>query len=107
LLGTNAETMEILKRGAAAAAAVVRGLHDERLATSGTVLTDAPPMAVEQLVTGGLIGQIGAHVGGIRKTVGHYHGPRATSGVRGRVGTLKAEDVVATIVKVIERTLWA
>jgi DinB superfamily len=68
---TKAETLALLKRGAAAAAAVVRGLHDEQLATSGTVFTDAPPMTAEQLITGGLIGHIEAHVGSIRKTVGH------------------------------------
>jgi DinB superfamily len=68
---TKAETIALLKRGAAAAAAVVRGLHDEQLATSGTVFTDAPPMTAEQLITGGLICHIDAHVGSIRKTVGH------------------------------------
>jgi hypothetical protein len=68
---TKAETLALLKRGAAAAVAVVRGLHDEQLATSGTVFTDAPPMTAEQLITGGLIGHIEAHVGSIRKTVGH------------------------------------
>jgi hypothetical protein len=67
---TRAETIALLKSGAAAAAAVVRGLHDEQLATSGTVFTDAPPMTVEQLITSGLIGHIEAHVGSIRKTVG-------------------------------------
>jgi Mycothiol maleylpyruvate isomerase N-terminal domain len=68
---TKAETIALLKRGAASAAAVVRGLHDEQLATSGTVFTDAPPMTAEQLITGGLIGHIDAHVGSIRKTVGN------------------------------------
>jgi hypothetical protein len=68
---TKAETIVLLKRGAAAAAAVVRGLHDEQLARSGTVFTDAPPMTAEQLITGGLLGHIDAHVGSIRKTVGN------------------------------------
>jgi DinB superfamily len=68
---TKAETLALLKRGGAAAAAVVRGLHDEQLATSGTVFTDAPPMSAEQLIISGLIGHIEAHVGSIRKTVGH------------------------------------
>jgi DinB superfamily len=68
---TKAETIALLKRGAAAAAAVVRGLYDDQLATSGTVFTDAPPMTAEQLIAAGLIGHIDTHVGSIRKTVGH------------------------------------
>jgi DinB superfamily len=68
---TKAETIALLQSGAAAAAAVVRGLHDDQLATSGTVFTDAPPMTAEQLITAGLIGHIDAHFGSIRKTVGN------------------------------------
>jgi hypothetical protein len=68
---TKAETIALLKRGAAAAAGVVRGLHDDQLAKSGTVFTDAPPMTAEQLVTGGLITHIDAHFGSIQKTVGN------------------------------------
>jgi hypothetical protein len=68
---TKVETIALLKRGAAAAAAVVRGLTDDQLAKSGTVFTDAPPMTTEQLITNGLITHIDAHVGSIRKTVGH------------------------------------
>jgi hypothetical protein len=67
---TKAETIAILRRGAASAAAVVRGLHDDQLAKSGTVFTDAPPMTVEQVITSGLITHIDAHFGSIRKTVG-------------------------------------
>jgi DinB superfamily len=68
---TKAETIALLKRGAAAAAAVVRGLTDDQLAKSGTVLMDAPPMTAEQLIASGLISYIDAHVGSIRKTVGN------------------------------------
>jgi hypothetical protein len=68
---TQAETIALLKRGAAVATAVVRGLSDDQLAKSGTVFTDAPPMTAEQLITGGLIGHIDAHFGSIRKTVGN------------------------------------
>jgi hypothetical protein len=68
---TKVETIALLERGAAAAAAVVRGLSDDQLARSGTVLTDAPPMTAEQLITGGLITHIDEHFGSIRKTVGH------------------------------------
>ena len=67
---TRAETTALFRKGATAAAALVRGLPDEQLATSGTVFTDAPPMTVEQLITAGLIGHIDAHVGSIRRTVG-------------------------------------
>ena len=68
---TRVETIALLKKGAAAAAAVVRGLHDDQLAKSGTVFTDAPPMTAEQLVTGGLIGHIDVHVSSVRKAVGN------------------------------------
>ena len=44
---------------------------DDQLAKSGTVFTDAPPMTAEQLITGGLITHIDAHVGSIRKAVGN------------------------------------
>jgi hypothetical protein len=68
---TKAETIALFRRGAAAAAAVVRGLSDDQLAKSGTVFTDAPPMTGEQLITSGLIGHIDAHFGSIRKAVGN------------------------------------
>src|SRR5262245_53478432 len=68
---TKSETIALLQRGAVAAAAVVRGLHDDQLAKSGTVFTDAPPMTAEQLIIGGLIGHIDAHFGSIRKAVGN------------------------------------
>ena len=65
-----AETAALLKKGAATASAVVRGLSDDQLAKSGTVFSDAPPMTVEQLVQRGLVMHIDEHVGSIRKTVG-------------------------------------
>jgi hypothetical protein len=67
---TKAETLELLQRGAAVASAVVRGLSDDQLARSGTVLADAPPMTTERLITGGLIAHIDEHFGSIRRTVG-------------------------------------
>ena len=67
---TRVETIALLKRGAAAAAAVVRGLTDDQLAKSGTVFMDAPPMTAEKLIASGLISHIDAHVGSIRRTVG-------------------------------------
>ena len=68
---TRTDTIALHKNGAAAAAAVVRGLSDDQLAKSGTVLTGAPPMTAEQVVTGILINHIDDHFGSIRKTVGH------------------------------------
>jgi Mycothiol maleylpyruvate isomerase N-terminal domain len=68
---TKAETIALFRRGAATAAAVVRGLSDEQLAQRGTVFTDVPPMTAEQLITAGLIGHIDAHFGSIRKAVGN------------------------------------
>lgn len=64
-----ADTVALHKKGAAAAAAAVRGLSDEQLAKSGTVLTGMPPMTVEQIVTNILIHHVDDHVGSIRKTV--------------------------------------
>ena len=68
---SRAETVALFKKGAATAAAVVRGLSDEQLTKSATVLTDAPPMTAEQMIMGALIHHIDEHVGSIRKAVGH------------------------------------
>lgn len=65
---TKVETIALLKKGAATAAAVVRGLSDEQLAKSATVFTDAPPMTAEQMITSALINHIDEHFGSIRKT---------------------------------------
>jgi len=67
---TKAETLALHKKNAAAAAALVRGLSDEQLAKSGTVLTGNLAMSAEQIVTGILINHIDEHLGSIRKTVG-------------------------------------
>ena len=67
---TKAETIALHKKGAATAAAVVRGLSDDQLAKSGTVLAGMPAMSAEQIVTGILINHIDDHFGSIRKTVG-------------------------------------
>lgn len=66
---TKAETLALHKKGVAAAAAVVRGLSDEQLSKSGTVLTGAPPMTAEQVVTNILINHIDDHYGSIRRTI--------------------------------------
>jgi len=67
---TRAETLALFKKGAAKAFGVVQGLSDDRLATSGTVFTDMPPMTAEQLIMLGLVNHIDEHMGSIRKTVG-------------------------------------
>lgn len=67
---TKGETIALHERGAATAAAVVRGLSDDQLAKSATVLTGMPPMSAEQVVTGILIHHLEDHLGSIRTTVG-------------------------------------
>ena len=67
---TRAETLELHTKGAATAAAVVRALSDEQLGQSGTVLTGAPAMTAEQVITDVLINHIDDHFGSIRRTVG-------------------------------------
>ena len=66
---SKADTIALHKKNAAAAAATVRGLSDEQLAKSGTVLTGMPAMTVEQIVTNILINHVDDHMGSIRKTV--------------------------------------
>ena len=56
--------------GPACEAAVVRGLNDDQLAKSATILTGMPPMTAEQVVTHILINHINDHYGSIRKTIG-------------------------------------
>jgi hypothetical protein len=67
---TKAETINLLEKGAVSTAAVIRGLSDDQLAKSGTVLTDAPAMTAEQLIVAALLNHIDEHFGSIRKTVG-------------------------------------
>ena len=63
---TKAETLDLHKKGAAAAAAVVRGLSDAELDRSGTVLTGMPAMSAQQIVEGILINHVVEHLGSIR-----------------------------------------
>jgi hypothetical protein len=67
---SKADTLALHKKGVAAAAAIVRGLSDEQLAKSATVLAGMPAMSTEQIVTNILIHHIDDHFGSIRKTVG-------------------------------------
>ena len=68
---TKDETLALHKKGAAAAAAAVRGLSDAELDRSATVLTGMPAMTVQQMVEGILIHHVEDHLGSIRKTLGH------------------------------------
>jgi hypothetical protein len=67
---SKADTIALHKKGAASAAAVVRGLSDEQLANSGVVLTGMPAISAEYVITNILINHIDDHFGSIRKTVG-------------------------------------
>ena len=67
---SRAETIALHKRGAAVAAAVVRGLSDDELAETGIVFAGAPPVSAEELVKRVLLAHIGSHFGSIRKTIG-------------------------------------
>ncbi len=67
---TKPETIALYKKGAAAAAAVVRGLSDAELEKSGTVFAGMPPMSAEEMVKRALLGHIDEHFGSIRKTIG-------------------------------------
>ena len=64
-----ADTIALHKKGAAAAVAALRGLSDEQLGKSGTVLTGMPAMTVEQIVTNILIHHIEDHFASIKKTI--------------------------------------
>jgi hypothetical protein len=66
---TKPETIALHKKGAAAAAAVLRSLSDDELAKKGTVFTGVPPMSGEELVKRALLGHIDEHFGSIRKTI--------------------------------------
>jgi len=67
---TKGETLAVHKKGAAAAAAVVRGLNDADLDKTAAVLVGMPAMSAEQLASGLLVGHINEHLGSIRATVG-------------------------------------
>src|SRR5262245_55866643 len=66
---TKSETIALYKKGAAAAAAAVRGLSDAELARTGAVFTGMPPMSAAEMVKGALLGHIDEHFGNIREAV--------------------------------------
>jgi len=67
---TKAETIALHKKGAAAAAAAVRGLSDGELSKTGIVFTGIPPVSAEELVKRILLAHVDSHFGSIRKTIG-------------------------------------
>lgn len=67
---TKAETVALHKKGASAAAALVRGIPDGDFGKSAVVLGGMPAMTAEQLAGGLLCGHIDEHMGSIKATVG-------------------------------------
>jgi hypothetical protein len=67
---TKAETLALHKQGAAAAAAIVRGLDDASLGRTATVLAGMPPMSAEQAAEGILVNHVDEHLKSIRMAVG-------------------------------------
>jgi DinB superfamily len=67
---TKAETLALHKQGAAAAAAIVRGLDDAWLGRTATVLAGMPPMSAEQAAEGILVNHVDEHLKSIRMAVG-------------------------------------
>jgi hypothetical protein len=67
---TKSETLALMRKAAAGAASIVRGLGDDQLAKSGIVFDDVPPMTAEQLVTRALIEHTDEHLRSIQETVG-------------------------------------
>jgi hypothetical protein len=67
---TKAETVALLRKNAAAAASILRGIDDAGFDRSGTVLIGRPPMSAGQLAGGLLCGHVDEHLGSIRATVG-------------------------------------
>ncbi|HEV2109042.1 MAG TPA: DinB family protein [Thermomicrobiales bacterium] len=64
-----AETVQLLQREAAAAAAVVRSLSDEQLARSGVYVEELPTMTVDQWIERVLVGHPEGHLRSIRAAV--------------------------------------
>ena len=48
---------------------MIRGLSDSQLAKRGTVLTDVPPITVEEVIGRLLIAHCEQHFGSIRRTI--------------------------------------
>ena len=65
---TKAETVELHKKNAAAAASLLRGLDDAAFDKTGSVFTGAPAMSAGQMA-GILCSHIDEHLGSIKKTI--------------------------------------
>ncbi len=63
------ETLEMLRTGGAAAAVAVRGLSDEQLDRTSTVMAGAPDMSVEQVIENVLIHSVTGHHASIKKSI--------------------------------------
>ena len=66
---TREETLDLLRKNGATAAATVRGLNDADLRRSGT-LAGGRHMTVEQMIEGILIGHAKGHLASIRSAIG-------------------------------------
>lgn len=66
---TKDETLTLLRKNGAAAAGTIRGLSDEQLDRSGSLL-GGPPMTAQQVVERVLISHVQEHHGSIRATLG-------------------------------------
>ncbi|MCI0890515.1 MAG: DinB family protein [Chloroflexi bacterium] len=66
---TKEETLEMLRTGGSTAASAVRGLTDEQLDRSSTVIAGAPDMTVEQVIENVMIGSVTGHHASIKKAI--------------------------------------
>jgi hypothetical protein len=66
---TKAEVLALHKKGAAAAAAVVRGLDDASLDRTATILQGMPAMSAQQAVEGILLDHVDEHLKSIRAAI--------------------------------------
>jgi uncharacterized damage-inducible protein DinB len=66
---TKAETLQLLRTAAATAAATIRGLSDDQLERTASVL-GGPPMSAQQAIDRILIGHVHEHLANIKTAVG-------------------------------------
>ncbi len=67
---TRAETLDLLRQNAALAAGTVRGLGDDQLDRTASVLAGMPPMSVQQIIERILIGHVQEHLQSVRTAIG-------------------------------------
>jgi hypothetical protein len=68
---TRAETLALLRKNAADAAAVLRGIGDADFERTATLLVGMPPVSAAQVAGGLLCSHVDEHLGSIKATVGH------------------------------------